>query len=64
MQYRGVNFTVVQSIERGRWKWEVDLPKPRRGDCSSRDEALIEVQKAIDRALAPKIFRLPKYGPS
>ncbi len=60
MQYRRVNFTIVQSIERGRWKWEVDLPKPRRGDGGSRDEALMEVQKAIDRALAPKNFRLSK----
>lgn len=61
MQYRGFNFTILQAIDRGVWKWAVELPERRRhGESGSREDALIEVKKTIDKALAPKKLRLSR----
>jgi hypothetical protein len=29
MEYRGVEYTIVRSIERGIWKWSVSLGEPK-----------------------------------
>jgi hypothetical protein len=55
MQYRGLTFTIRQEIDRGPWKWAVDLPERRRhGEAATREEALVAVKKAVDDALRVK----------
>jgi hypothetical protein len=58
MQYRGVEYTVVQGIKRGVWKWSAAVAGATRSEQeSSRSAAMAAAEKAIDRALAPKIRR-------
>ena len=56
MEYRGIEFFIVQSIERGKWKWSVaaaDLGN-RSGLACSRDAAAADERKAISWLLAAK----------
>lgn len=56
MEYRCIEFFIVQSIERGRWKWSVaaaDLGN-RSGLACSRDAAAADARKAISWLLAAK----------
>jgi hypothetical protein len=58
MEYRGNKYNVVQSIQRGIWKWTVSVADVVvMGQASSRPEAVAAAEKAIDRALAPKKVR-------
>jgi hypothetical protein len=53
MEYRDVEYTVVQGIERGVWKWSVSVEGMIvAGQEQTRAEAIAAVEKAIDRALA------------
>jgi hypothetical protein len=56
MEFRGLNFTVVQGIERATWKWSIsrDDQKIDWGTATNRAQAVIDAKQAIDRALAPK----------
>jgi hypothetical protein len=60
MEYRGIEYTVVQGIGRQVWKWSVSLDNrvPIRGQAAIKSEAVAEAERAIDRALAPKKLRL------
>jgi hypothetical protein len=59
MEYRGNKYNVVQSIQRGIWRWTVSVEGlVVMGQASSRAEAITAAEKAIDRALAPKKIRL------
>ena len=59
MEYRGNKYNVVQSIQRGIWKWSASFEGlVVMGQASSRAEAVAAAEKAIDRALAPKKVRL------
>ncbi len=68
MQYRGIEYTVVQGIGRplqgiGRrlWKWSATVSGVNMsGQGSTRDEAIADAEKAIERALAPKKRRLKR----
>ena len=54
MEYRGVEYTVVQGIERGVWKWSVSLGNPKMikvGQAKNKQDAVAEVERAIDRRL-------------
>jgi hypothetical protein len=54
MEYRGVEYTVVQGIERGVWKWSVSLGDPKMikvGQAKNKQDAVAEVERAIDRRL-------------
>ena len=67
MEYRGVEYTVVQGIERGVWKWSVSLGDPKMikvGQAKNKQDAVAEVERAIDRALAQKKLRIALPGPS
>ena len=67
MEYRGVEYTVVQGIERGVWKWSVSLGDPKMikvGQARNKQDAVAEVELAIDRALARKKLRIVPPGPS
>jgi hypothetical protein len=55
MKYRGVEYAVVQGIERGVWKWSASVEgRVIMGSEQTRPAAVIAAEKAIDRALAPK----------
>ena len=59
MKYRGVEYTVVQGIERQLWKWAFVLEaKPVTGQAATKAEAVAEAERAIDRALALKKVKL------
>ncbi len=51
MEYRDIEFRVVQGIDR-KWKWSVDLASGRRqGEALVRDVAIRAAKAAIDPAL-------------
>jgi len=58
MVYRGIEYVVVQSIERGAWKWSASVAGVVLiGREANKTEAVIAAEKAIDRALALKTVR-------
>ena len=63
MKYRGIEYTVVQGIERRVWKWSAFVASARIfGQESSRSAAVTEAENAIGRALADP--RKPIFGTS
>jgi hypothetical protein len=53
MEHRGIEYTVVQSIQRGVWKWSAFVAGARIfGQESIRSAAVAAAESAIDRALA------------
>jgi hypothetical protein len=58
MEYRGIEYSVVQSIERGVWKWSVNLDKIKSGQADSKPAALTAVERTINKALTPKKLQL------
>jgi hypothetical protein len=55
MEYRGVKYTVVQGSQPDVWRWSVLVGNPemlRLGDETTEQKAVMEVRRAIDRALA------------
>jgi hypothetical protein len=55
MEHKGTEYTVVQGIERGVWKWSACVAGMLLvGQQPTRSEAVAAAVKAIDRALAPK----------
>jgi hypothetical protein len=58
MIYRDIEYTVVQGMERGVWKWSASVAGVVvMGQAAIKSEAVAAAQKAIDRALAPKTVR-------
>jgi hypothetical protein len=59
MEYRGIEYSVVQGIRRNLWKWSASVANVViTGQAHSKSEAVAAAEKAIDRALAPKKTRL------
>jgi hypothetical protein len=59
MKYRDIEYSVVQGIERGVWKWRASVAGVViTGQAAIKPEAVIAAEKAIDRALASKKVRL------
>jgi hypothetical protein len=59
MEYRGVEYTVVQGIARGVWKWSASVAGVViTGQEAIKSEAVAAAEKAIDRTLALKKLRL------
>jgi hypothetical protein len=59
MKYRHIEYTVVQGIERGVWKWSASVDGVViMGQAAIKSEAVTAAEKAIDRALATKRERL------
>ena len=55
MRYRDIEYTVVQGIERGVWKWSAAVAgMVLTGQEETRSAAVAAAEKAIDRALAIK----------
>ena len=63
MSYRDIEYTVVQGIERGVWKWSASVAGAViMGQAATKSEAVAAAEKAIDRALAAKQVRLVPPG--
>ena len=59
MKYRDIEYTVVQGIERGVWKWSASVDGVViMGQAAIKSEAVTAAEKAIDTALAAKRERL------
>jgi hypothetical protein len=55
MRYRDIEYSVVQGIERGVWKWSASVAGVViSGQEPIKSEAVTAAEKAIDRALALK----------
>ena len=56
MEYRGVEYRILQGIRPGDWKWTVLLETAGKnsGQAVRRDHAVAAAKHAIDLALAPK----------
>ena len=65
MQYRDIEYTVVQGIKRGVWKWSASVADVLiMGQASTKSAAAAAAERAIDKALAPARVRLvpPERG--
>jgi hypothetical protein len=59
MKYRDIEYTVVQGIERGVWRWSVSVAGVMvMGQAATKSQAVTAAERAIDRALAVKRMRL------
>jgi hypothetical protein len=59
MEYRDIEYAVVQGIERRIWKWSASVAGVViMGNEQTRSAAVAAAEKAIDRALAQKKVRL------
>ena len=49
MQYRGVEFSVVRAIQRGKWKWTVSIDEvgTKTGLADNKPSAVAEAHRAI-----------------
>jgi hypothetical protein len=55
MEYRGIEYSVVQGIERGTWKWSASVAGVIiMGQQPTRAAAVAAAENGIDRALAGK----------
>ncbi len=55
MEHRGVDYRIIQGIERGLWKWSVETePGTKSATSDSKDAAIAAAKRAIDTALDPK----------
>ncbi len=58
MLYRGIEYSVVQGIVRHHWKWAATVSGTKiSGYGSTRDEAIGNAEKAIERALQRQRFK-------
>ena len=59
MKYRDIEYTVLQDIGRGVWKWSASVAGVViMGESAIKSKAVAAAEKAIDRALAAKKVRL------
>ena len=52
MEYRGKKYTVVQGLERGVWRWTIELDEntTKSGEAKTQAAALTAVVMLIDKA--------------
>jgi hypothetical protein len=65
MEYRGVEYTVVQGIKLGVWKWTASVANLLiMGQASTKPAAVAAAPPAVNKALAPTKVRLvpPERG--
>jgi hypothetical protein len=55
MEHRGVEYRIIQGIQRGPWKWSVETGTgTKSGISDSKDAAMAAAKRAIDNVLDPK----------
>ena len=58
MLYRGIEYSVVQGIERHHWKWAATVSGAKiSGHGRTRDEAIANAKKAIERSLQKQPYK-------
>ena len=58
MLYRGIEYSVVQGIERHLWKWAATVSGTKiSGYGRTRDEAIDNAEKAIERVIQRQRFK-------
>ena len=63
MKYRNKEYSVIQGIECGVWKWAASVDDVViRGQAAIKSEGVTAAEKAIDRAIAAKNVRLVPPG--
>jgi hypothetical protein len=63
MLYRGIEFSVVQGIERHLWKWAATVSGTKiSGQSRTRDDAIDAAKKAIARAIREQRFKQDPDG--
>ena len=61
MKYRDIEYTVLQGIERGVWKWSASVGGISiMGAAKGESEAVAGVETVIDQAVATKRPGLPR----
>jgi len=59
MEHRGVEYRIIQGIQRGPWKWSVETGTgTKSGISDSKDAAMAAAKRAIDNELDPKKRKL------
>ena len=59
MRYRDIEYSLVPGLGRHLWKWSASVADAViTGQAHSKSAAVVEAEKAIDRAPAPKKTRL------
>jgi hypothetical protein len=59
MDYRGIEYAVIEGIGRHMWKWSAFVGGAvMTGQAHNKQAAMVAAEKAIDRALAIKKVRL------
>ena len=59
MEHRGVEYRIIQGIQRGLWKWSVETGTgTKSGTSDSKDAAMTAAKRAINKALDPKKRKL------
>jgi hypothetical protein len=63
MEYRGIEYSIVQGIERGVWKWSASVAGVVVvGQAPNRSAAVAGAENIIDRALGVKTVRVVPPG--
>jgi hypothetical protein len=58
MLYRGIEYSVVQGIERHLWKWAATVSGTKiSGYGRTRNEAIANAEKAIERIIQTQRFK-------
>jgi hypothetical protein len=55
MEHRGVEYRIIQGIQRGFWKWSIETETgTKSGTSDTRDAAMAAAKRSIDNELDPK----------
>ena len=59
MEHRGVEYRIMQGIQRALWKWSVETETGTKSGISDiKDAAMAAAKRAIDNVLDPKKRKL------
>jgi hypothetical protein len=59
MEHRGVEYRIIQGVQRGFWKWSVETETgTKSGTSESKDAAMNAAKRVINNALSPKKQKL------
>ena len=60
MEHRGVEYRIIQGIQRGPWKWSVETGTgTKSGTSDSKDAAMTAAKRAIDNAARSEKAKAP-----
>ena len=61
MEYKGIQYSVVQTIGAARWKWSIETEpgRMRGGIAATRLQAICKAKRAIEEAIKVKRTKSP-----